>query len=104
MFGTRFNMTDHGMERAVLLADTAFFFNDNTRVELEHVNATFYTATGAKDATLTSRHGTYHTQTGVMSARDERPRSIPRMDGSFALGCCSTIRVVTKLRAIVRLC
>lgn len=71
MFGTRFNLTDHGVLRAELNADTAFFFDDNTRVELSHVNTTFYTLTGTKSAVLTSRRGTYHTQSGEMVARGD---------------------------------
>ena len=69
MFGVRFNLTNNGSARAIVLADTAFFFQDNTRVELEHVNTTFFTSTGAKNAVLTGHHGTYHTQTGTMIAR-----------------------------------
>lgn len=71
MFGARFNLTDRGVLRAELHADTAFFFNDNTRVELAHVNTTFFTTTGARSAVLTSRRGTYRTQTGAMVARGD---------------------------------
>ena len=69
MYGARFNLTDLGVLHAQLLADTAYFFDDNTRVELVHVNSTFYTNTGVKNAVLTSRRGTYHTATGMMLAR-----------------------------------
>lgn len=69
MWGARFNLTDRGLQRAELFADTAFFFNDNTRVELENVRTTFYTTAGAKDAVLTSQFGTYTTPTGSMVAR-----------------------------------
>lgn len=69
MFGTRFNMTSQGVLRAQLVADTAFFFDDNTRIELSHPNTTFYTATGARNAVLTARSGTYRTQLGQMMAR-----------------------------------
>lgn len=69
MWGARFNLTDRGLQRAELFADTAFFFNDNTRVELENVHTTFYTTAGAKDAVLTSRFGTYTSRNGGMVAR-----------------------------------
>jgi LPS export ABC transporter protein LptC len=69
MYGARFNLTDQGIMHAHLVADTAYFFDDNTRVELAPVNATFYTTAGVKNAVLTSRHGTYHTNTGMMLAR-----------------------------------
>ena len=52
-----------------LQADTAYFFDDNTRIELENVNTTFFTSTGAKDAVLTSRRGTNNNRTGTMVAR-----------------------------------
>jgi len=68
MFGTRFNLTQNGVMRAELEADTAYFFDDNTRVELDRVRATFYTVTGAKDAVLTSRWGRHNTRFGDMTA------------------------------------
>jgi LPS export ABC transporter protein LptC len=71
MYGAKFNLTDQGVMHALLLADTAYFFDDNTRVELMHVNSTFYTSTGIKNAVLTSRRGTYHTATGMMVARGD---------------------------------
>jgi len=69
MFGAHFNLTDAGLERAELNADTAFFFDDNTRIELRKVETTFYTASGARDAYLTSRSGTYNNRTSAMVAR-----------------------------------
>ncbi|MEO7040804.1 MAG: LPS export ABC transporter periplasmic protein LptC [Gemmatimonadaceae bacterium] len=69
MYGARFNLTTQGVLHAQLLADTAYFFDDNTRVELIHVNSTFFTNTGVKNGVLTSRRGTYHTATGMMTAR-----------------------------------
>lgn len=68
MYGAKFNLTDQGIQHALLLADTAYFFDDNTRVELMHVNSTFYTSVGVKNAVLTSHRGTYHTATGMMEA------------------------------------
>jgi LPS export ABC transporter protein LptC len=69
MYGAHFNLTDAGLERAELNADTAFFFDDNTRIELRKVETTFYTASGARDAYLTSRRGTYNNRTSAMVAR-----------------------------------
>lgn len=68
MFGASFVMTDRGVTRAELEADTAYFFDDNTRIELDDVNTTFYTVTGMKDAVLTSDHGRYSTRLGNMTA------------------------------------
>lgn len=69
MYGARFNLTDKGLQRAQLQADTAYFFEDNTRIELEPVHTTFFTATGAKDAVLTAERGTYNSRTTGMIAR-----------------------------------
>ena len=71
MWGAKFNLTDRGLQRAELFADTAFFFNDNTRVELAHVTTTFFTTAGAKSAVLTSRAGTYTSRNGGMVARKD---------------------------------
>lgn len=71
MYGARFRLTDGGVARALLLADTAYFFDDNTRAELEKVNTTFFNSTGAKDAVLTSRRGTYNSRTSNMVARKD---------------------------------
>jgi LPS export ABC transporter protein LptC len=70
MFNARFNLTDKGLARAELNADSAFFFDDNTRVELRNVGLTFFTTSGARDAYLTSRRGTYLSRSGNMVARD----------------------------------
>ena len=71
MFGTRFNLTSDGVLRAALVGDTAFFFDDNTRIELGHPNVTFFTPTGVKNAVHTARHGQYRTQSGQMIARGD---------------------------------
>ncbi|HUR91536.1 MAG TPA: LPS export ABC transporter periplasmic protein LptC [Gemmatimonadaceae bacterium] len=68
MFGASFNMTERGVIRAELQADTAYFFDDNTRIELDDVNTIFYTTAGMKDAVLTSNHGRYSTRMGNMTA------------------------------------
>jgi LPS export ABC transporter protein LptC len=69
MYGRSFVLTDQGVERARLVFDTAFFFDDNTRIEFFKVNMTFFTVTGAKNAVLTSDRGTYNSRTNSMIAR-----------------------------------
>jgi LPS export ABC transporter protein LptC len=69
MFGAKFNLTDRGLARAEMHSDTAYFFDDNTRIELGKVETTFYTASGARDAYLTARRGSYNNRTGTMIAR-----------------------------------
>ncbi|HVF40765.1 MAG TPA: LPS export ABC transporter periplasmic protein LptC [Gemmatimonadaceae bacterium] len=70
MFGAKFNLTDKGLSRAELQSDTAYFFEDNTRVELRDIETTFFTLTGARDAFLTAKRGTYNSRFGNMMARD----------------------------------
>lgn len=69
MYGARFNLTDKGLQRAQLQSDTAYFFEDNTRIELEKVHTTFFTATGAKNGVLTSERGRFNSRTNNMVAR-----------------------------------
>jgi LPS export ABC transporter protein LptC len=69
LFGVRVVMSDRGVQRSLLQADTAFTYDDNTRFELRTVHSTFFTETGIKNATLTSRQGTYNVRSGNMEAR-----------------------------------
>ena len=69
MYSSRFVLADLGINRAQMHSDTAYFFDDNTRMEFENPVVTFFTATGAKDAVLTARHGTYNNRTSNMIAR-----------------------------------
>ena len=69
LFGVRLVSSDRGVQRALMQADTAFTYEDNTRFELRVVRTTFYTETGVKNATLTSKQGTYNVRTGNMEAR-----------------------------------
>jgi LPS export ABC transporter protein LptC len=69
MFGINTLLTDRGVRNAELQADTAFFFDENTRIELRGVTLTFYTRTGERNSVLTSREGTYNTRQSRMEAR-----------------------------------
>lgn len=69
MFNASFMLTDKGLSRAQMQGDTLYFFEDNTRIESDNPVITFFTATGAKDAVLTARHGTSNTRTNNMIAR-----------------------------------
>ena len=69
MFGVRLMLADRGIQRAQMHADTAFTFEDNTKTELRKVRTVFFTETGLKNGTLTSRQGTYNVRSGNMEAR-----------------------------------
>lgn len=69
MFGINTLLTDRGVLNAELEADTAFFFEENTRIELRVVKLTFYTRTGERNSVLTGNEGTYNTRQSRMEAR-----------------------------------
>ncbi len=69
LYHTKSVLTDAGVMKAEVYGDTAYVFDDNTRVEMRVVRTEFFTATGARNAVLTSRAGTYNTRTNNMEAR-----------------------------------
>lgn len=71
MYGVHFFVTDAGLRRAEVRADTAYMFEENTRTELRKVTATFFRAAGDKDADLVSKQGTYNSRLGSMEARGD---------------------------------
>ena len=72
LFGARTLITDGGLKRAEIRSDSAFFFDENTRVEMSGlVHGTFFNSQGAMDAILTSRRGMYNTRTGMLEARGD---------------------------------
>lgn len=69
IFGMGMVLTDRGVQRAELKADTAYLFDESTRAELREINTTFFNKEGARDGTLTARRGTYNMRANVMEAR-----------------------------------
>ena len=67
-FGFRTLVTDGGLLRAEIFADTAVFLDQNTRASLRNVHGDFFGATGAKEATLTALVGTLNTRSNVLEA------------------------------------
>src|SRR5438094_9846027 len=62
-------MTSGGVQRAHVLADTAYFYSPSQKAELRQVHIMFYDTRGAQTYTLTSREGNYHGRTGDMQDR-----------------------------------
>ena len=60
MLGVRMLLTDRGVHRGELFADTAYVFEDQARFELRKVRATFNTSTGTKDGVLSADRGLYN--------------------------------------------
>lgn len=69
LIGMSHYVTESGVLRARVQADTAFFFSGTQQAELRNVHVTFYDAAGQATSTLTSKEGTHHWRTGDMQAR-----------------------------------
>jgi LPS export ABC transporter protein LptC len=69
LIGMSHYVTESGVLRARVQADTAFFFSGTQQAELRKVHVTFYDAAGQATSTLTSNEGTHHWRTGDMEAR-----------------------------------
>lgn len=69
LFNMSHYVTAEGIQRAHVLADTAYFYSPTQTAELRNVHITFFDQRGAQTSTLTSLEGTYHWQTGDMEAR-----------------------------------
>ena len=61
IFGFNAMITDNGVNKGRLLADTAFLYRDppGPRFELRRVHLTFFTPQGVNDGTMSAREGTY---------------------------------------------
>jgi LPS export ABC transporter protein LptC len=71
LIGMSHYVTNEGVLRARVRADTAFFFSGTQQAELRNVHVTFYDAAGLPTSTLTSKEGTHHWRTGDMEARGD---------------------------------
>ena len=71
IFGLRTVLTDQSVAKGLLLSDTAFTYEDGTRLELRRVNVTFYTSLGVKDGVMTSRRGVYNSRLSRLEARGD---------------------------------
>src|SRR5256714_8521206 len=69
LIGMTHYVTQDGILRARVQADTAYFYSGTQRAELRNVHVTFYDATGKATSTLTSKEGTHHWRTRAMQAR-----------------------------------
>jgi LPS export ABC transporter protein LptC len=69
LIGMTHFVTNAGVLRARVKADTAFFYSGTQRAELRNVHVTFYDAAGNATSTLTAKEGTHHWRSGDMEAR-----------------------------------
>ena len=71
MIGLRHQLTNAGVRRAKLYADTAFFYDEGNRIELRNVRTVFFTATGDSNAVMTGRRGTYDVRQQKLDGRGD---------------------------------
>lgn len=67
-FGSRTLVTDAGLLRAEIFADTTLFLDQNARISMRVVKGDFFNAQGAKDATMTARRANYDSRTQNLEA------------------------------------
>ncbi|HEY4215874.1 MAG TPA: LPS export ABC transporter periplasmic protein LptC [Gemmatimonadaceae bacterium] len=63
---THYLLTNDGIKRGDLTADTAFILGQGTRFDLRKAHVVFTTETGAPQGTMDGNRGTYNTQMQVM--------------------------------------
>lgn len=68
-FSVTVHLTDAGVRRAQLKADTMLVYDEGTRMQVHGVHTTFFTDAGVQNAILTSQWGTYHVRLQTMEAR-----------------------------------
>jgi LPS export ABC transporter protein LptC len=66
MVDIHFLLTDKGVARGELFADTAYIFDDNRRYDLRKVRTTFNKASGEKDGVMSADRGTYNLNQQVL--------------------------------------
>lgn len=59
-------LTENGVKRGDMYADTAFVFNDQTKFVLRNVRGEFTTETGAPNGTMKGDRGTYDLRTHTL--------------------------------------
>lgn len=69
LFGLFHYVTEDGVKRSLVEADTAYLYDATQTAELKKVKVTFYDENGAVSSVLTANEGTYFQQTGGMTAR-----------------------------------
>jgi LPS export ABC transporter protein LptC len=66
IFDGRFFVTQSGVNRGEMRADTIFVFNDNAKFLLREITGEFSTETGAPNGTIRADRGTYDRRTRIL--------------------------------------
>lgn len=67
-FGSRTVLTDAGLLRAEIFADTTLFLQQNTRIAMRVVHGVFFNAQGSRDATVTADRAAYDSRAQILEA------------------------------------
>lgn len=67
-FGSRTVLTDAGLLRAEIFADTTLFLQQNTRIAMRVVHGVFFNAQGSRDATVTADRASYDSRAQILEA------------------------------------
>lgn len=69
LVGVEMSLTRSGVRSAVLVADTAFSFQDEGILRLRNLEITFFDDTGLEEGVLTGREGEYSFESGDVDVR-----------------------------------
>ena len=64
-------VTNQGVRRTRVEADSAFFYEASQVTDLKNIKVTFYNIRGEEGSTLTAKRGTYRWQNGSMEAEGD---------------------------------
>jgi LPS export ABC transporter protein LptC len=68
MVGMTTTVHERGVKRADIAADSAFLYDNSARIEMNGVNAEFFTSTGVRDAIMTSKRASYDVRVDSLQA------------------------------------
>lgn len=71
MLQVEMNLTRHGIRRGVLVADTAFSYQDEGRLKLRNLWITFFDEMGMEEGVLRGREGDYEFESGNVEVRGD---------------------------------
>ena len=71
LVGVEMNLTRAGVRSAVLVADTAFSFQEEGLLQLRNLVITFYGDTGLEEGVLTGRQGEYQFESGDVAVNGD---------------------------------
>jgi LPS export ABC transporter protein LptC len=71
LVGVEMNLTRAGVRSAILLADTAFSFQQEGLLQLRNLQITFFGDAGIEKGVLTGREGEYRFESGDVEVRGE---------------------------------